>query len=193
MKICTLCNKNFRDNYALERHQNKKKPCVNSVKVESNQSQPVVVLNNFGEEDIEHIDIQSVINEVYELNNICYDAYIRAGNIIAIFHKLINENKHNNNIEVKNNKSTTASIYLKNKWIEQQISEIINRIMVIRTKQLIEFKETIQEYDQNFFKIDLNKDMWRHIEAFAKFGYSHNGLDDTTRRVRGIIKLSLIN
>ena len=64
MKICTLCNKNFRDNYALERHQNKKKPCVNSVKVENNQSQPVVVLNNFGEEDIEHIDIQSIINEI---------------------------------------------------------------------------------------------------------------------------------
>ena len=65
MKICTLCNKNFRDNYALERHQNKKKPCVNSVINKNNQSQPVVVLNNFGEEDIEHITNDIFTNLFY--------------------------------------------------------------------------------------------------------------------------------
>jgi len=188
MKICNNCNKQFRDNYALERHNNKKKVCV-----KTNNRYSQIEINNFGEEDFKHIDIQSIINEVYELNQIDYDPYIRAGNIIAIFHKFVIENEKNKNVEVKNIKSIIAKIYKKNTWVNDSTTQLVYRILKIRAKQLIEFKETIEEYDENFFKIDLNKDMWRHLEAFAKFGGENNGINDTTRRVHAIIRVVLIN
>ena len=142
MKICTLCNKNFRDNYALERHQNKKKPCVNSVINKNNQSQPVVVLNNFGEEDIEHITNDIFTNLFYHIHNGNDDGNEFSLDMISQFHRLINENKYNNNVELSTD-SENSRIFIENVWQIKSNQEITNMVIKKRVDQILKYMSLI--------------------------------------------------
>jgi len=179
----------FRDSFDLQRHNQRKIPC----KLKIEKLKKINEINEIGNEDLLHIDTDCIINEITEINKIFNDPYTRAGKLIAFFHKLVNETEKNKNIKLPNIKSMIAKVYTKNNWVNESTIEVLFKIIKIRSTQLLLFKETIKDLDENFFKLDVNKQTWVHIKLFAKYGYDHNGINDTTRGVRGIIKIALLN
>ena len=178
----------FRDSFDLQRHNQRKIPC----KLKIEKLKKINEINEIGNEDVLYIDVERIINETKEINDYNHDSYIRAGKLIAFFHKLINETGTNKNIKLQNIKSMITNVYTKNNWVNESTIEVLFKIIKIRSTQLLLFKETIEDLDENFFTNE-NKETWEHIQSFAKDGYDHHGINDTTRRVRGIIKISLIN
>ena len=99
--------------------------------------------------------------------------------------------KYGFTIPGNNLKSSISNNPLTESWQEECLSSLF-KIIKIRSTQLLLFKETIEDLYENFFTNEI-KETWVHIKLFAKYGYDHNGINDTTRRVRGIIKIALIN
>ena len=64
--FCDVCNKMFRDSFDLQRHNQRKIPC--KLKIEKLKK-----INEIGNEDLLHIDVEHIINEITEINKIFKD------------------------------------------------------------------------------------------------------------------------
>jgi len=214
---CKICKKWCRDNYDLNRHLLKKKPCV-SIKPKNINIKPEVVINNskniineqdviinetennesifintFKNEDISKIDPNDIVKNLNEISNINIDTYLCAAKIIVYFNTLINKNKNNNNLILSNLKSSTIKVYTNTGWQKQSTIEVLDEFIKIRAEQLLTFKENIEKLNNNFLKIDKNKHIFRNIISFKNKGREHFGVNDKTRRARTVFKIALLN
>lgn len=137
MKICNNCNKQFRDNYALERHNNKKKVCV-----KNNNTYSQIQINNFGEEDFKHITKDIFTNLFYNIHNQNDDGNEFSIDMISQFHILINENKKNNNVILSTN-SENSRIFIENVWEIKSNKEITNMVIKKRVDQILKYMSFI--------------------------------------------------
>ena len=175
---CDICKKQFRDNYNLKRHIERKKTCG------TNKTN-----NEFGEEDLSHINTEDIIQEWRIVNKSSIIEYVRAGNLILSFHKLVNQNNSNCNIKLPY--PTSSGIKINTTKLPVNIG--IDQFLKIRSGQLLMYKETIKEINERVFSIEANVKTWRNVEDFHKFGKENkaNKLEDT-RFVLSAIKYALL-
>ena len=199
---CGKCNKSFRDNYALKRHTNKKTPCVHIILPEVLQdTQPnVTVINNtininlvLGQDDISNFDPEKFIEEWRNINKLTHEEYIRAGKLIISFHEMVMENIKNHNIMLNSTKSMTAMVINNNgDWKHEPVDEVVDKVIKVRSGQLVSLKDTIEITNDRVFLSESNQRTWKHLEQFHKLGREHLGTGDQTRRLRTVVKVALI-
>ena len=180
---CDICKKQFRDTFNLKKHINKKKNCTPPPNVIDG------VINTFGDEDLSHINPEDIIQEWRIVNKSSIIEYVRAGNLILSFHKLVNQNNSNCNIKLP---------YIGSKGIKINIINLpvnigIDQFLKIRSGQLLTYKDTIKEINERVFSIEANVKTWRNVENFHKLGREHKGFrQDDTRLVLSAIKYALL-
>jgi len=183
--ICTKCKKNYRDNYDLKRHQSRKFPCTLQVSENVN-------IFVFGNEDLSHINPERIIEKWRQINKGDKEEYNRAGKLVVTFHELVNENPKNKNIKLSNIKSPVTTIQGPQGPITQATNDTINGVIKTRAGQLVRFKETIQEQNENVFKSKNNLLTWKHIEKFNYLGINHKFNYESTRNLRTNMRISLL-
>ena len=210
-KQCNKCKYFFRDNYVLNRHLNRKFPCVevNIQKNEKGESDKKIItingnvinnvvnnyitINVFGNEDLSHINPERIIEEWRQINKTDLEEYTRAGKLVTSFHGLINENPNNHNIKLNNIKSVVTQVLSDDGWSKKPTHDIIDQTIKTRAGQLVTFKESIEECNKKVFKSEKNIKTWKHIESFKIDGRDHKGPNDNTRRLRTNIRVALLN
>ena len=200
---CEKCKKTFRDRYDLNRHNLKKNPCVLIQEVLKNDTKIINIINQttinihfvLGNDDLSGIDPKRIIDEWRYINKTTEEEYTRAGKLVTTFHSMVCENPTNRNIKVKNERSISGvSLEQNGQWKLNSTDEIVDRVIKVRSGQLIQFKESITQTNDRVFKVPSNQKTWKHIEHFSVHGREHQGEShDQTRRLRNSVKVALIN
>jgi len=189
---CKLCKRYYRDYYNLTRHLNKKKPCGNfNTNNEKIINDKEIIINHFGKENIV-IDLEQFIESWRQINKNDKDEYVCAGKLLTSFHRLLNENVLNHNIDLKNTKSMDTKVLSSNGWSIESTHEIVDRVIKIRSGQLLTIKDQIIDHNQKVFKSEKNKKTWKHLENFQCLGSDHRGIGDQTRKLKCDVKIALI-
>ena len=172
--ICDKCNKNFRGNYELNRHNLKKFPCVKEnkeiIKNEENKEmeEKVVV---FGDEEIEEISI-NIENEE--------NCYMSAVNLMINYHKFLT--KDILNIWLPSINSTIGNIITKNGKEIFSVHDTIDIFLKIRSYHFLLFLEEKEE----------NKLLKHHLDNFMLKGIDHKDTRTNTSNMKITIKISLL-
>ena len=177
MVTCNICNRWFRDNYTVNRHQLKQKKC------EKNKPENI---NNFGNEDLTHIVPDMITEEWKEINKNESESYRRAGKLIIKFHELVNVKPENINIKLKNKRNDSGSIIENNKWKIIVMDDAVNIFVKTRAGQLINKLMNV------VIKSDTNKQTLNHVNKFQIYGLAHNETYDNTRTFKTNVKIALI-
>jgi len=214
---CVGCNKIFRDNYDLNRHRSKKKPCVkkenefinkndtnvpNITIINNNDTSGgnITIINNntininfvIGEEDYQsYVQPDWVIDHLRNSIKTNDGNYIKAGNLVTDFHTVMKENSKN--IFLKNIKSPYALLLTpQGEWVRKQIDDAVDKTIKTRAGQLITYKDKIEECNSKVFKSRDIQQTWSHIYQFSVKGREHVGIGDQTRRIRSSVKIALL-
>jgi hypothetical protein len=200
---CEKCKKTFRDRYDLNRHLLKKNPCILTQEFLKNDTKIINIINNgtinihfvLGNDDLSGIDPERIINEWRTINKTTEEEYTRAGKLVTTFHSMVCENPINHNIKIKNERSISGVLLEQNgEWKLSSTDEIVDRVIKVRSGQLIQFKESITQTNDRVFKVPSNQRTWKHLENFSFHGRDHQGSShDQTRRLRNSVKVALIN
>jgi hypothetical protein len=215
MPGCDTCEKWFRDNYALNRHMERKKPCIKKVNVKNkdyktdtssniiinnnfntinvtNTVNNVSIINIFGNEDLSHIDPEQIIDKLRELNKIHDEDYNKAGKLVISFHGFVNQNENNNNLTLPNIQSKFVKVKTKEGISLQPIEESLDNFMKVRAGQLVTFKDKINKKNEKVFQSEKNKRTWKNIESFGKDGMKHTFTYNDTRQMKTNVKVALL-
>jgi len=68
--ICDKCKRVYANKYTLQRHIMKKRPCVDTIKINN------ILINVFGYETLQHIEIESVVNILRKIKTTITDESI---------------------------------------------------------------------------------------------------------------------
>jgi hypothetical protein len=200
---CEKCKKIFRDRYDLNRHFLKKNPCILLLK--NDKTPGITIINQttinihfmvLGNDDLTGIDTERIIDEWRSINKTTDEEYTRAGKLVTSLHSMVCENDVNHNVKIKNERSLSGVVSLgeTGEWKKEPTDEIVDRVIKVRSGQLIQFKESIIQTNERVFKVPSNQRTWKHLEKFSVHGREHVGNShDQTRRFRNSVKLSLIN
>lgn len=93
---CDKCNKTFKDNYNLRRHQARKTPCVFQPKVEqpNDSSGNTYIINCvfvLGEESVTQVDIPQFIDSWRMINRLSNEPFVRSGKLLTTFHEMVKQ------------------------------------------------------------------------------------------------------
>jgi hypothetical protein len=176
MYVCNSCKKAFRDNYALDRHKNRIKPCEFKV-IEKPK-------NALGDESLENITldiIAKIILNAHDKHKSNKDAYsyVCAGNIICSFHNYILEEPLNKNILYKSGNATIAKVLTDKGWVNNTIQNTVDMIVMKRAEQVLLLED---ELEGNFFSSIEYSDIKRELESFAKCGIFHVPFPDISKK-----------
>jgi hypothetical protein len=201
---CEKCNKICRDSYDLKRHLARKVPCVkNEIKTEiqnkqqvstviENQTNFFITINVFGKEDLSHIDPERIIEHWRQINKTSQEEYVRAGQLVTTFHKLVNENPTNQNIKLPNVRSQATKVTTQEGTVSKRTPDAINNTIKTRAGQLVTFKDSIAEKNNRVFKSKKNNLTWKHIEKFNDLGIEHRDTYNNTRNLASNMKFELL-
>jgi len=203
---CEKCKKIYRDNYNLKRHLSKKVPCVNieiknEIQTKSGEPNQIIenqtnnffiTINVFGKEDLSHIDPERIIEHWRQINKTSQEEYVRAGQLVTTFHKLVNENPANKNVKLPNLRSVLTK-FKTSKGIKcEPTTEAVSDTIKTRAGQLVTFKDSIAEKNDRVFQSKKNNLTWKHIEKFNDLGRAHRDSYDNTRLLIKDIKTALL-
>ncbi len=192
---CKRCNKPFKDNYNLNRHNNRKTPCALIKNEAINDSSGNTFINNgtininisLGQENLSNFNTETLIESWRNINHNTSEDYTRANKLIISFHGMVK----NNNVSLASTKAMTGQYLTASGWVTEPADETINRVIKVRSGQLIAFKDTINHTNDKVFKSEPNQRTWKHLELFHTLGRDHQGVGDQTRRARSAIKVML--
>jgi hypothetical protein len=210
-KICERCGKAFRDNFDLNRHNLRKKPCIKNIikndksvktdtsgnnvtiinNVTNNITNNINIINIFGNEDLSHIDPEQIIDKLRELNRIKDEDYNKAGKLVISFHGFVNKNENNHNLILPNIQSKFVKVKTTEGIILQPIEETVDNFMKVRAGQLVTFKDKINENNEKVFQSEKSRRTWKNIESFGKDGMKHTFTYNDTRQMKTNVKVNL--
>jgi len=203
--ICEKCKKVCRDSYDLKRHLARKIPCINNIikkeiqnkehacsTVIENQTNFFITINVFGKEDLSHIDPECIIEHWRQINKKSQEEYVRAGQLVTTFHKLVNENPTNQNIKLSNVRSQATKVITQEGTVSKRTPDVINNTIKTRAGQLVTFKDSIAEKNERVFKSTKNNLTWKHIEKFNDLGIEHRDTYNNTRNLATNMKFELL-
>ena len=176
--VCDKCNKVFRGNYELNRHNLKKFPCVKEKipdKIPNEEKNKVAIIEEkdviFGTETIEEIP-KIVVNDE--------DYYILAVKFIIEFHKSLI--KDNLNIWLTSINSFIGNIISENGKEVLSNHYIMDIFLKKRSEQLLSVLEKNED----------NKMLIYHLENFMLKGILHKDNRINTSNMKIMIKISLL-
>jgi len=180
---CDTCLVKFRDKCDFNRHLSRKTNCS-----------PPKPMNSslFSEEDLSLIDTELIINQWRIINKEEKDEWIRATKLIIFFHALIKSACEVNTINLPNIQSSFIKIQTNLGTLNQSTIEGINLFIKTRAKQLLTFKESIDQINELVFKSENSRRTWLNIIQFSKLGLKHNSTYENTRNFKTNIKVCLL-
>jgi len=218
---CTNCLKKFRDNNSLQRHLLRIFPCEKVEKVENkienftcdiclvkfrdkcdfnrhlsrktdcSPDKPIST-SLFSEEDVTLIDTELIINQWRIINKEEKDEWIRATKLIIYFHALIKSACQVNTINLPSIKAQIIKIQTNLGTLSHSTIEGINLFVKTRAKQLLTFKESIDQINELVFKSENSRRTWLNIIQFSKLGLKHISTYENTRNFKTNIKVCLL-
>jgi len=217
---CSNCLKDFRDNYTLQRHLIRIFPCQKVEKVEKVEKftcgtclvkfrdkgdlnrhlsrktdcspDKPISSSLFSEEDINIIDTELIIDQWRIINKEEKDEWIRATKLIIYFHALIKSACQVNTINLPSIKAQVIKIQTNLGTLSHSTIEGINLFVKTRAKQLLTFKESIDQINELVFKSENSRRTWLNIEKFSKFGLKHTSTYENTRNFKTNVKVALL-
>jgi hypothetical protein len=148
-------------------------------------------INIFGKEDLSHITAQRIIDEIRRINKSIdsSDDTLRAGKWVIQFNCMVNEKNENKNTILQDPKSMITETFTERGWQKQYTDDVVDEAFRVRSGQLVQMKEQIEDHNPKVFKAKTNQRSWNHLEEFENKGLSQaNG----SRRIRSAFKVSMI-
>jgi hypothetical protein len=197
---CEKCKKSFRDRYDLNRHLERKNPCVvhdtSGVTLVNNGTINGNVTINIIKNETLSPDLPAQIidymRETLKLGGEEFD-YIRAVKWITNLHKQICRDPNNHNIILKNIKDMTTKVLTEQGWVTRHTNTLIDEIFKIRSSQLIELKEAIQQQNPKVLTAPTVKRTMGHVSAFQQHGFNHQSPTCERLKPRSEFKVALLN
>jgi hypothetical protein len=180
---CDTCLVKFRDKGDLNRHLSRKTDCSPDKPISSSL---------FSEEDINIIDTELIIDQWRIINKEEKDEWIRATKLIIYFHALIKSACQINTINLPSIKAQVIKIQTNLGTLSHSTIEGINLFVKTRAKQLLTFKDSIDQINELVFKSENSRRTWLNIEKFSKFGLKHTSTYENTRNFKTNVKVALL-
>ena len=200
---CVKCGRPFRYNYTLKQHQARKTVCVftqppkdasgNINFINNGTIQNINVTVVLGKDTPTNFNAEQFIDSWRQINKTTVDEYIRAGKLTFTFNDMVNE-EFGKTVKITSTKSMSALVVNEQGvWKHQPTEETVDQVLRVRSGQLVQFKDTIDQTNQRIFKIPTNQRTWKHIEQFSTQGLLHQGTThDVCRRLKSLAKVALI-
>ena len=199
---CEKCGRPFRDNYNLKKHQARKTVCVfappkdasgNINFINNGNIQNINVTVVLGKDTPTNFNADQFIDSWRQINKTISDEYIRAGKLTFTFNDMVNE-EFGKNVKITNTKAMSALVINEmGVWKHQPTDETIDQVLRVRSGQLVQFKDNIDQTNDRIFKIPTNQRTWKHIEQFSTRGTGHQGnTHESCRKLKTLAKVALI-
>jgi hypothetical protein len=198
---CDRCHKQFKDNYALKRHDARKTPCVVAPPNPPDPSGNLTVnitnilnINVLSNETFPHDLTEHLVNymrDTLKQGDDSFD-YLRAMKWITELHKQICKDNQNLNVKLPSIKSMTAQILTPHGWVTHHTDAVIDEVVKVRSGQLMDLRESIDRFNPRVLQAPTIKRTMRHVEHFSDQGFDHTGVGDHTRLARGSLKVALL-
>ena len=196
---CEKCKKMFRDRYNLNKHLNKKNPCVvqdtSGVTLINNGTiNGDIIINIIKHEKLSDdlpAQIIDYMRETLKLGGEEFD-YIRAVKWITNLHQQICRDPTNHNIELKNIKDMTCKVLTEHGWITRHTSSLVEEVFKIRSSQLIGLKGAIEQQNPKVLVAPTIKRTMGHVSAFQQHGFNHRPHGNDRLRPRSEFKVALL-
>jgi hypothetical protein len=150
-------------------------------------------IHYFNDETDNHItddNVKELLKDILKRNK---SEYVSAGTFIVNYHSLLIENANNRNILLKNDTARNAKILLQSGLKSESVTSIINKIMKVRAKQVLKYKNCLFENNEED-ALGYNKQLfWNHIEKFSSFGTEYFGEKHIyTKQINELIRHNLV-
>jgi hypothetical protein len=152
-----------------------------------------ITVNNFLNETININVPEFMVEDVFRttIKDEHLHDYVRAGKWVTEFNKKISNEPENKNVILNNVKSMSTQMLTDKGWVTMYTEEAIDKVFKVRSGQLVNLKEQINDYNGRVLKSKKINDAWWHLEKFKEMGLEHHGQGNDTRRVRSEFKVSL--
>ena len=199
---CENCRKPFRDQYNLNRHHSRKMVCVFTPPPDASGNNTTTAFINsgtinvtvvLGKDTPTNFNADQFIESWRQINKTIPDEYIRAGKLTFTFNDMVNQ-EFGKNVKIPNTKSMSALVLNEcGIWKHYPTDETVDRVLRIRSGQLVQFKDTIDQTNNRIFKIPTNQRTWKHLVQFSTHGIAHQAsTHDVSRRLRTLAKVELL-
>ena len=154
-----------------------------------------IVINLVGEESMEHINPERIINLLREIdkNYEPSQIFLKAGKLITSFDELICEKEENKNLIIPNSKCLYSEVKTPTGWKKSEVDDSLNRSFKNSAKKLYDTKESIENHNDKVFKYERNNHIFKEVKGFANKGFNYNSLTshpDDLRKIRSGYKIS---
>jgi len=156
--------------------------------VQNQQNNNNIILN-FGQENLNHIQTENIINLLREIRKEYGDnqVYLMAGNLVDSFDNYIRENSQNQNIVIPSCNSQYGNIKTERGWEKVPVDKCLNKAFKHSAKELYKKKESIQNCNEKVFKSETNQQIFSEVKQFANNGL--NGNNEETRQLKSSFKI----
>ena len=154
-----------------------------------------IVINLVGQESIEHIDPERIINLLRDIdqNYEPSQVFLKAGKLITSFDELICEKEENKNLIIPYSKCLYSEVKTPTGWKKSEVDDSLNRSFKNSAKKLYDTKESIENHNDKVFKYEKNNHIFKEVKGFANKGFNYNSLTshpDDLRKIRSGYKIS---
>jgi hypothetical protein len=162
----------------------------------NNYNAPVININVFGQENIEHIKTEKLIQMLRDLS-LDYsrdEVYLSAGEFINLVNKYIREVPENDNFNIPDAKCLYAEVKTSEGMEKVPIDKYLEKSFKSSAKTILDKQVSIDDHNDKVFKSETNKEIFSEVKGFAKDGFRHTAKKciGTPRQVRSAYKIGLL-
>ena len=197
---CERCGKPFRDRYDLNKHSQRKNPCIATPQ----QDTSGVVLINNGTINIQIINNESIdggvtmslietMRETISLGGPEFDEQ-RALRWITELHNQICKDPTNHNVVLKTVKSTTTRVLTDQGWTTRHTNSFVEELFKIRSSQLIDLN--FNQHNPRVLTAPTVKRTMSRVSDFKTLGFGAVGGGQASAvavRARTEFKVAVVN
>ena len=205
---CRFCNKIYHNTSNLNKHitickeravykqglikEKEQKITINNNCNNTNNNINNNLILNFGQEDLNHIQTENIIELLRSIRKEFKDdqIYLMAGNLITSFDNYIREKPENNNLLIPDAKCMYAETRIKNGWEKVSIEKSLNKAFKKSANELYNKKEEIDNHNDRVFKSNANKQIFSEVKQFGINGFNYAQSPDELRKVKTEFKIS---
>jgi len=203
-KHLSICKERERYNISLKEKlkKNSKENVINNITNNNNSINNGTInninnvnINVFGNEDLSHIALERIIDEMRKINKTIEPSedYLRAGKWVISFNCIVNENADNKNTILSDAKSMVTETLTENGWIKQHTNDAVEQTFKVRSGQLVQMKDQIEDHNPKVFQTSTTQRSWNHLEQFEKHGLNYNSQSAHNRRIKSAFKVSMLD
>jgi len=147
---------------------------INNGTINNGTINNIIVFNQ--SRSIEHIEAKQIIQflrdlKTYHLPN---QAYEKAGDLIVMMEKYIQEDSKNNNFIIPDHKSVVGYIKKENGWEITDINHPLNQVFKETAGIIYDKRCEIDNVNEKVFQNNGNLEIFQHVKQFNNKGFYHN-------------------